>query len=145
MAHATTASNLVAGDDNNAQDIFVVDTQTDSVVRASLNAAGVQGNGDSPVGQGERVALSYDGAWVAFSTLAGNLGTASNNVVLHNWLSGQTRVVSSQTGSSVGAAAMSRQGAYVAFGAGAALDPRFAGSGLFAHFTGLARAWWWFD
>jgi Tol biopolymer transport system component len=145
VAYATTATNVVAGDTNNAQDVFVVDTQSGSVVRASVGVAGAQGDADSPVGQGERVALSYDGNWVAFSTLASNLGTGANNVVLRNWVSGQTQTLPSQTGSSVGVPSLSRTAAYVAFGAGSALDPRFAGSGLFASFTGLSRAWWWFD
>jgi Tol biopolymer transport system component len=71
VAFATTASNMVDGDTNSAQDVFVVDTQTGKVVRASVDGAGAQGttqgNADSPSTQGERPALSYDGAWVAFS------------------------------------------------------------------------------
>ena len=145
VAFATTATNMVAGDTNGAQDVFVVDTQNGSVVRASVDGAGVQGNADSPIGQGERVALSSDGRWVAFNTSASNLGTPASNVVMRNWVTGETRVVSSQTGSSVGSVSMSRTGAYVAFGSGSALDGRFSSSGLFVRFTGLARAWWWVD
>lgn len=145
VAFATTATNMVAGDTNAAQDVFVVDTQTGSVARASVDGAGVQGNADSPIGQGERVALSSDGRWVAFNTNASNLGTPASNVVMHNWATGETRVVSSQSGSSVGGVSMSRSGAYVAFGSGSALDGRFNSSGLFVRFTGLARAWWWID
>jgi len=145
VAFATTATNMVAGDTNGAQDVFVVDTQNGSVMRASVDGAGVQGNADSPIGQGERVALSSDGHWVAFNTSASNLGTPASNVVMRNWVTGETRIVSSQSGSSVGSVSMSRTGAYVAFGSGSALDGRFSSSGLFARFTGLARAWWWVD
>lgn len=145
VGFATTASNMVSGDTNAAQDVFVVDMQTGSVVRASVSSTGVQGNGNSPVGQGERVALSYDGSWVAFTTAASNLGTGSDNVVMHNIVTGETRVVSGQVGSSVGAASMSRSGAYVVFGTGRPLDSRFTSSGLFARFTGVARSWWWVD
>jgi Tol biopolymer transport system component len=145
VAFATTATNMVAGDNNAAQDVFVVDTQTGAVVRASVGSGGAEGNADSPVGQGERVALKYDGSRVAFSSNASNLGTGAGNVLMHNLVTGETRVVSSQTGSSVGPAAMSRTGLYVAFGAGTALDPRFASSGLFARFTGVGRSWWWID
>ena len=126
VAFATTATNMVAGETNGTQDVF--DTQT-----------------DSPIGQGERVALSSDGRWVAFNTNASNLGTSASIVVMHNWATGEARVVSSQSGSSVDGVSMSRSGAYVAFGSGSALDGRFNSSGLFVRCTGLARAWWWID
>jgi Tol biopolymer transport system component len=145
VAFATTATNMTSGDTNGAQDVFVVDTQTGSVVRASVDDAGAPGNGDSPVGQGARVSLSSDGRWVAFSTNASNLGAPAGNVLMRDWVYGETRVVSSMSGGSVGEPSMSRTGAYVVFGAGQALDPRFASTGLFARFTGVARAWWWID
>lgn len=145
VAYSTTATNVVSGDTGGFQDVFVVDTQTKNVVRASVSTAGVQGNADSPIGQGERVALSYDGAWVAFSTKASNLGTLADNVVMHNISTGETRVVTSQSGSWVSYVAMSRGAAYVVFGTGSQLDSRFASSGLFARFTGVGRAWWWID
>jgi Tol biopolymer transport system component len=145
VAYSTTASNMVAGDTNGMQDVFVVDTQTGAVVRASVSSAGVQGNADSPVGQGERVALSYDGTWVAFSTNATTLGSLAGNVLMHNRVTGETRVVSNQGNGSVGPAAMSRSAAYVVFGANGQLDSRFASSGLFSRFTGVARSWWWVD
>jgi hypothetical protein len=66
-------------------------------------------------------------------------------VVMHNRVTGETRAVSNQTTGSVGPAAMSRSGAYVAFGAATQLDGRFASSGLFSRFTGVARSWWWVD
>jgi len=145
VAYATTASNVVPGDTNGTQDVFVTDTQTGAVTRASVTSSGVQGNADSPVGQGERMALSYDGTWVAFSSNASNLGAPAGNVLMHNRVTGETRVLSSQTGSSVGAVAMSRSGAYAVFGAGTQLDGRFSSTGLFARFTGAALAWWWAD
>jgi len=150
VAYATTASNVVPGDTNGMQDVFVTDTQTGAVTRASVSSAGVQGNADSPVGQGERVALSYDGTWVAYSTASNTLGAGAgtsgiSNMVMHNRVTGETRAVSDQTTGSVGAAAMSRSGAYVVFGAANQLDGRFASSGLFSRFTGVTRAWWWVD
>ncbi|MEP7295955.1 MAG: hypothetical protein ABI702_07180 [Burkholderiales bacterium] len=145
VAYATTATNVVPGDTNGVQDVFVVDTQTGAVARASVDSAGAQGSADSPSAQGERPALSADGQWVAFSTSASNLGAPGNNAVMHNMVTGETRVLSSQTSSSVGPVAMSRTGAYAVFGAGAPLDSRFASSGLFARFTGVARSWWWID
>lgn len=145
VAYSTTATNVVTGDTGDFQDVFVVDTQTQAVVRASVTSAGVQGDANSPVGQGERVALSYDGAWVAFNTSATNLGTTADNAVMHNILTGETRAVTSQSGSWVSYISMSRSAAYVAFGTGSQLDSRFASSGLFARYTGVDRAWWWID
>lgn len=148
VAYATTASNVVPGDNNGLQDVFVVDTQTGAVVRASVATNGTQGNADSPSGQGERLALSYDGSWVAFSSAATNLGfnpgtTGVGNMFMHNNITGETRAVTNQTTSSVGPASMSRSAAYVVFGAGTPLDNRFGSTGLFVRFTGLANSWWW--
>jgi Tol biopolymer transport system component len=138
VAYTTTASNVVAGDTNGVQDVFVIDTQTGSVVRASVSSAAAQGNDDSAIGQGKRVALSYDGAWVAFSTKANNLGAGAGgsgigNVVMHNRVTGETRAVTNQTAGSVGPVSMSLSGAYVVFGSSTTLDGRFGGSGLFSH------------
>lgn len=151
VAYATTATNMVPGDTNGLQDVFVVDTQTGAVVRVSVGSNGTQGNADSPIGQGERVSLSYDGTWVAFSTGANNLGaggsnTGIGNVLMHNRVTGETRAVTNQNVGSVGEAAMSRSGAYVLFGSSFELDPRFGNAtGLFSRFTGVARAWSWID
>lgn len=150
VAFATTATNMVAGDTNGMQDVFIVDTQTGEVARSSVGSAGTQGNADSPLGQGERVALSYDGTWVAFSTASSNLGAGAgtsgiSNMLMHNHVTGETRTVTNQTTGSVGPAAMTRSAAYVVFGAATSLDPRFTGSGLFSRFTGVARSWWWVD
>jgi Tol biopolymer transport system component len=150
VAFATTASNMVPGDSNGKQDVFVVDTQTGAVVRASVSSAGAQANDDSPILQGERLSLSYDGTWVAFTTKASNLGAgtgASNigNVVMHNRVTGETRAVTDDTTGGVERAMMSRTGAYVLLGSSNSLDPRFASSGLFSRFTGVGPAWWWGD
>ncbi len=145
VAFATTATNMVSGDTNGAQDVFVVDLETGAVRIASQDSANQIGDADSPVGQGERPSLSYDGKWIAFTTQASNLGATANNVLMRNLTTGEVRVVSEQSGSSVGPASISRTGAYVVFGAGNALDGRFNSTGLFSHFTGVERAWWWLD
>lgn len=145
VAYATTASNVVAGDTNGAQDVFVVDLDGGlAVKRVSVATGGAQANGDSPIGQGERVAITADGAWVGYTTAASNLGGTANNVVLHNTVTGQTRAVSNAS-NGVGPVSLSRAGAYLAYGAGSAQDSRFTGSGLFAYFTGVARAYFWID
>jgi Tol biopolymer transport system component len=148
VAYATTSSNVVAGDTNATQDVFVVDLDgTLGVRRASVSATGAQGNGNSPAAQGERVALSHDGSWIAFTSTATNFGTTASsgtNVFLRNLVTGQTRALTDATfGADI--PTLSRSGLYVAFGAASELDSRFASSGLFAAFTGIGRAWWWVD
>ena len=143
IAFATTANNMVAGDTNGVQDVFVVDTTTGSVQRASVTAAGGQGNADSPIGQGERVALSRDGTWLAFSSSASSLGAPGGNMLLRNLRTGEIRAVSSINGGSVSAPSLSGGALYLAFGASSALDPRFTSTGLFGYFTGVGKAYFW--
>ncbi len=61
VAFTSKASNLVPGDTNGKHDIFVKDTMTGAILRASTDAAGLQGKGYSidPV-------ISADGRYVAF-------------------------------------------------------------------------------
>ncbi|MBX3622619.1 MAG: PD40 domain-containing protein [Rhizobacter sp.] len=150
VAFATTATNMLGAATDGTQHVYVVDTQTGEVTRASVSTSGVLANADTPLGQGERVALSYDGSWVAFSTAANNLGAGAgssgiSNMVMHHRVTGETRAVTNQTTGSVGPASMSRSASYVAFGASGQLDARFASSGLFSRFTGVGRSWWWID
>ncbi len=137
IAYTTTASNMVIGDDNNLQDVFVYNIMTDSTVIASVNSSGKPGNADSPVEQGEKIAISFDGKWVAFSTNASNLGVPSANIVMHNMLTDENKQVSNIIGSSVGRPAISSSGSYVVFGIGAKIDSRFQSSGIFANYTGV--------
>lgn len=69
------ASNLVAGDTNGKDDVFLFDTQTEALTLVSTSADGVQGNGHSlnPV-------ISNDGRFVAFRGYATNFGQAGNTV-----------------------------------------------------------------
>jgi Tol biopolymer transport system component len=137
IAFATTATNMTKGDTNNYQDVFVYDINADSTVLASVSLLGKSGNSDSPIEQGEKIAISFDGRWVAFTTNATNLGVLAANVVMHNMSTGENRVVSSVPGSSVGRPSISHSGSYVVFGIGGKLDDRFSSSGIFANFTGL--------
>jgi hypothetical protein len=137
IAYATTATNMVPNDNNNFQDVFLYDSNTDSTIMVSNANDGKQGNGDSPIGQGEKIAITFDGSWVAFSTNTTNLGVPAANVVMHNRLTGQNKAVSNVVGSSVGRATLSQQGGYVVFGIGGKIDTRFQSSGIFANFTGV--------
>ncbi len=136
VAFATTATNMVGGDTNKFQDVFVVNADSGEVKRVSVGTDGLQGNADSPRGQGEKIAISFDGSWVAFSTAAANLGGA---LIMKNTLTGETRAIVSGQSFSVGRPAISRNGGYVVFGAGSRLDGRYQSSGIFARFTATTR------
>ena len=86
IAFSTTATNMVPGDAKNYQDVFVYDITTNTTIMVSNTNDGKQGSGDSPIGQGEKIAISYNGSWVAFSTNATNLGVHAGNIVMHNIL-----------------------------------------------------------
>ena len=72
VAFSSDATNLVAGDTNNARDVFVRDTLQGTTVR--VTGVGGQGNGVSisPV-------LSDDGRYLAFTSLADNLVPGDTN------------------------------------------------------------------
>jgi hypothetical protein len=108
------------------------------VKRVSVGKDGIEGvGGDSPAGQGEKIGISFDGSYVAFSTSAKNLG---GELILKNTLNGETSVIISPENSrGVGRPAISRNGGYVVFGAGSRFDSRFQSSGIFARFTGITR------
>ena len=74
VAFWSQATNLAAGDDNGAADVFVRDRQAGSTVRASVDSLDAPGNGDcySP-------AISADGRFVAFSSAADNLVPGDTN------------------------------------------------------------------
>ncbi len=139
VAFATTATNLVPNDNNNSQDIFVVDTEKDTVVRVSIDSKGIEGNGDSPIGQGEKVAISFDGKWIAFNSKAKNLGAPDYNFFMHNTATGETRAVTTgNDGCLTTQPVMSINASYVVFGMCPKLDSRFQSSGIFASYTGIA-------
>ncbi len=78
VAFYSAAANLVAGDTNFAEDVFVRDRQTSQTTRISLSTAGSQSDAPSlfPV-------ISADGRYVAFSSFATNLVSgAQGNVDL---------------------------------------------------------------
>ena len=74
VAFLSDASNLVADDLNRLRDVFVVDRQTGTTTRASVDSAGAEANLDSftPV-------LSADGRFVVFTSFAFNLVTDDIN------------------------------------------------------------------
>jgi Tol biopolymer transport system component len=76
VTFSSEASNLVPGDTNNKEDIFVRDLSTNTTTRVSVDSAGNQANGLSYI-----PSISADGRFVAFSSDAANLVPGDTNSV----------------------------------------------------------------
>jgi Tol biopolymer transport system component len=89
VAFVSDSRILVPGDTNDAKDIFVRDVPSSTTLRASVDSAGNQGNGNC-----FRPSLSADGRWVAFASDATNLVPADTNgatdVFVHDLQTGIT-------------------------------------------------------
>lgn len=126
IAFASSATNLVANDTNNAADVFVADTATGQITRISQSSAGAQADG----GSSRYPALSGDGRYVVFESDATNLVANDTNgvtdIFLHDRVTGDTsRVSVTNTGAqATGLAsyqpAISADGQQIAFVSGAA-------------------------
>lgn len=90
-------TNLVTGDTNGVWDVFVKDMQAGTLVRASTDSAGIEGNAGS-----SEPAISADGRHVAFVSYATNLVTGDTNadgdIFVKDLQTGQTIRVSTSTG-----------------------------------------------
>lgn len=74
VAFASAATNLVDGDTNDANDIFVRDRQTNTTTRVSVGYDGSQANGGS-----DQPSLSGDGRLLAFTSAATNIASGDVN------------------------------------------------------------------
>jgi hypothetical protein len=74
VAFMSIASNLVGGDTNGVGDVFLRDTQTNTITRVSFDSSGAEGNGDSFL-----PSISADGRYVAFISAASNLVSGDTN------------------------------------------------------------------
>ena len=119
VAFSSRARNLVAGDTNLVEDIFVRDRQVGQTDRVSVGNGGQQANGASTV-----PTISADGRYVAFMSDATNLvagdTNAATDVFVRDLVAGTTRRVSVGAGGTQanGAStfpALSRDGRHVAF------------------------------
>ncbi len=70
----SSASNLISGDTNNSEDIFLKDVTTGAIQRVSVATDGTQGNGDS-----YEPSITSDGHYVAFYSDANNLVANDTN------------------------------------------------------------------
>jgi len=93
VAFMTRATNLVPGDTNGLDDVFVHDRLTGQTTRVSVDSSGMQSNGHC-----FEPAISADGGYVAFGSAAENLVLGDtlghDDIFVHDLLTGQTSRVS---------------------------------------------------
>ncbi len=115
---------LVAGDTNNRQDIFVHDRQTSVTTRVSVSSTGVQGNGTP-----NQPKISANGQVVVFASDSTNHVTGDTNgyddIFVHDRQTGETtRVSLSSTGTQANSDSQ---------------DPAISGDGRYVTFASQAR------
>ena len=97
VAFRSVATNLVPGDVNGLGDVFVRDRQSSTTDLVSVDSGGAQGNGDS-----FDAAISADGRYVAFGSMAANLVSGDTNgngdIFLRDRQSSTTELVSVDSG-----------------------------------------------
>jgi Ca2+-binding RTX toxin-like protein len=122
VVFTSAATNLVAGDTNNFDDIFLKDLTTGAVTLLSTTANGTQTNGNSSNAQ-----LSQDGHLMVFSSVATNLGSSSihaSDIFLKDLNTGSvTRLSTAADGTQAN---------------GRSYDARFSADGRFVVFTSEA-------
>jgi Tol biopolymer transport system component len=119
IAFYSAASNLVAGDTNGAPDVFVHSFPLGTTTRVSVDSSGAEANATS-----DTAAISADGRYVAFGSLASNLVPGDSNgtydVFVRDLLTGTTvRASVDSSGAEANgpslSPAISADGRYVAF------------------------------
>ncbi|MEO5341270.1 MAG: Ig-like domain-containing protein [Magnetococcus sp. MYC-9] len=123
VAFNSRATNLVDNDTNNSADIFLRDTKTGQTTRISVDSTGTEGDNDS-----FDCAISADGRFVVFSSLAANLvdndTNGSSDIFLRDTKTGKTTRIS--VGSS------GNQGNNIS------VKPQISADGRFVVFSSLA-------
>jgi len=119
VAFRSAASNLVSGDANVVDDVFVRDRQIGTTERVSVDSGGVEGNGPSTA-----PSISADGRYVVFHSSASNLVSGDTNglidVFIRDRQTGTTDRVSVDSSAAEGNdeslwPSISADGRYVAF------------------------------
>ena len=137
VVFATTSSTLVENDTNTFQDIFLYDVQNSSLKRISTLENNTESNGDSPILQGGKVGISFDGKWISYNTNASNLGVSKGNVIVQNTENKKIFTITNTSGIGTGNPVISRKGNFVAVPANKPLDSRFSSSGIFTIYTNI--------
>lgn len=119
VAFHSAATNIVTGDTNNVTDIFVHDRTLATTTRVSVATGGAEGNNYSL-----HPAISGDGRYIAYSSVASNLVSGDTNAVsdvfLHDRVLATTIRISVASAGTEGDAmsvhpGMSRDGRYIGF------------------------------
>ncbi len=119
VVFSTTSTNLVAGDTNGVEDIFIRDLLLNTTTRVSVDSAGTQGNAFA-----ESPTVSSDGRYVTFDSSATNLVAGDVNgqrdVFLRDTVLGTTTLISVSTAgvqanSAGNDAKISNDGRYIAW------------------------------
>jgi len=130
VAFTSSADNLVEGDTNGYDDIFVHDRQTGQTSLVSVSSTGQQGNDNSSGESDEPSSISADGRYVAFTSNADNLVQDECDVFVHDRQTGETSRVS------VGSTGQQ--------GDGDSRWPSISADGRYVAFMSTARnfGWW---
>jgi hypothetical protein len=115
VAFASLASNLSAGDNNDAMDIFVKDRQTGAVERVSMDSLGNGGNDNSIL-----PSISADGQTVVFMSDSSNLvpgDAVGPDIFVHYRTTGETKHVARFVVGTPSKPALSGNGRFVAYDA----------------------------
>jgi TolB protein len=119
VVFSSSSTNLVSGDTNAAQDVFVKDMLTGQLLAVSASESGVLGNSASSAPH-----VSADGRFVAFTSAATNLVANDNNgrsdIFLKDLSTGSITMVSTDSNGAIsnntsGAARITPDGRYVIF------------------------------
>ncbi len=115
----SSATNLVKGDKNDRDDIFVHDLETKKTTRVSVATSGIQGNNGS-----WHPKISADGRYITFwssaSTLVPNDTNVTDDAFVHDTLTHETKRISvasdgTQGNGSSGRPSISADGRYIGF------------------------------
>jgi len=139
VAFASHAENLVPGDANGAEDVFLRDREAETTELLSLTPANLPANGGS-----FNVAISADGAYVGFASLADNLVDSDTNdaadVFVGDLAAGSNHLISTGEGATFADGdssepVLSADGRFVAFAseAGNIVSPDGSKADVFLH------------
>lgn len=126
VVFASAATNLISGDVNGAEDIFIRDRQTNTTSLISASSSGIQGNSTSNINKSDTI--SADGRYVVFSSTATNLVANDTNgvedIFVRDILLGTTTLVSIDNAgvsgnSTSNAASISKDGRFVTYNSAA--------------------------
>jgi hypothetical protein len=129
VGFVSCSTNLVAGDTNGVDDVFVWDRSNGVIQRVSVGPGGAQGNHESGELSATTISISANGRYIAFPSAASNLvrfpdTNRAYDVFVRDLVTGVTRRVSVADGGKLGNQesfnpALSTDGRYVAFASAA--------------------------